>query len=284
MTGPSLKSAESTPQNPLTAFIIRHSLAGVIAGFLLGGILPTAFFLITQSRDRGRERIDVAGEIGPWIRRDIERIGVTAALQKTFAGPGEVQAAIDTLQLVIDDALALSEVREAKIQRSFGKAGVGAYSAFIESTRSLQNCFRLVQTRAAVEPPHTGDRANIENACTVALQDIDKHANILLHVLAAGTGIRAQPLDWINARVSVDGVRHRIDITDTTPLHVAWLAPRASACQMTAPEQSGIDIIGTSQIEPSHPWFPRAGDSTTFSIVCTNGWTNSYDSIIVARR
>lgn len=67
------------------------------------------------------------------------------------------------------------------------------------------------------------------------------------------------------------------------PFTFSWNSIGKTACMLTSPDTSGVDSMGTSSsIGPGHPWYPMPDRPTVFRFVCTEGFTNDPDSLVVS--
>lgn len=97
--------------------------------------------------------------------------------------------------------------------------------------------------------------------------------SIRLHTPSMQTGIGVD--------LKIDGFDGQISLRGRNSFVYSWEAVGATACMLTAPETSGIDLSGTGTINRGHKWFPKAGQPVIFTILCTDGTNNVADTMTI---
>jgi hypothetical protein len=86
----------------------------------------------------------------------------------------------------------------------------------------------------------------------------------------------------VTADIKINGKDGLVTITSGQSYTYSWSSTGATACQLTSPAVSGIDLAGNDgPVTPGHPWYPTASTTVTFTIVCTNGTNTATDSASV---
>ncbi|MDB5194341.1 MAG: secreted agglutinin [Parcubacteria group bacterium] len=104
---------------------------------------------------------------------------------------------------------------------------------------------------------------------------------MMLLILCANFPVNAFA-DTLSVDLKANGQDALTLATSTDSFTVSLSAPGATACQMTVPAASGVDVAMSSVIAPGHPWYPAVGGSTTFTVTCTNGVNNLSDTVVVS--
>src|SRR6185436_17305735 len=87
----------------------------------------------------------------------------------------------------------------------------------------------------------------------------------------------------LGAHITANGHSGSITINHGDTFTYEWSSTEATACTFSGPaEITGLDTSGSGgPIDPSHPWYPATGGSTTLTINCTDGVNSSSDSVTI---
>lgn len=138
----------------------------------------------------------------------------------------------------------------------------------------------LSGTSVAIGPGHpfypsVGSPTTITITCTNGTQNATD--SVVIQLVSSGGG------GGPTVDIKANGVDTTLTITPGETYVYTWTSANATACQMTTPVQSGVNLAGTSvAIGPGSPFYPPGiGQDVTITIVCTNGTQNATDSVII---
>lgn len=131
--------------------------------------------------------------------------------------------------------------------------------------------------------PSTSTPTVLTLTCTDGVNNATDSVTIALGGNNGGGGSSS-----VTADIKVNGSDGPVvTVASSTAYTYSWASTNATACQLSVQTAgtttpSGISTNGSGTIASSHPWYPTASSSVTYTFTCTDGVSNATDQVTVA--